>query len=447
LTITNRPSYATGDIITAEATPPGRGGISVIRISGAGARKLAAGWFDRDLPEPGRHRYGRLIRRTGDREEVIDEVVLACYGAPHSYTGEELIEISVHGSPVVVAEALDALYQSGARPAAPGEFTLRAFINGRMDLTQAEGVADLIAARSRQAADQARRQLQGGLGRAADEASGLVALLLTGCELELDFVEDDVTLTPHGEKEALVARTLTALDGMLAGYQTSRRLREGVRVAITGAPNVGKSSLFNALLGEPRAIVHRLPGTTRDAISAGTVIGGIAFELFDTAGLHETGDEVEDEGIRRALQVAETADLKLVVSAPDAPESAAATTTGEVIKIWNKCDLGGSAPEGSLAVSALTGEGVDKLKSALCRTATGGAAPGEGTVSRERHYNCVIRARGAMQRAGEALRAGQPAEVVAEELREALAALDELTGKRRLEALLEEIFSSFCIGK
>ncbi len=441
--------YCLSDTIAAEATPRGRGGISVLRVSGTQARKVVSALFDRALPEPGQHRFGRLIR-DGNGVDVLDEVVVTCFGAPHSYTGEEAVEISTHGSPVVVAEALDALYAAGTRPAGPGEFTLRAFLNERIDLTQAEAVADLVAAGSREAVGQALRQLRGGVGRAAERISNHIAGLLTQCELELDFVEDDVELASPVQKTAMLESALDGVEGMLNGYRLSRRLREGVKVAITGPPNVGKSSLFNALVGEERAIVHPVPGTTRDILRAPCVIGGITFELFDTAGLTVSGDDVESEGIRRAVEAARQAELSIFVTSVDTPppEKWNGLKDNRNIRALNKIDLGSPAVTSDvIPISVRTGEGLDRLKSSVYDAAASSEIPGEATISRERHYLAVSRAREALLRAHEGVSNEFPAEMIAEELREALGAMDELTGKRRLEGLLDEIFADFCIGK
>lgn len=439
--------YRQGDTIAAEATPHGRGGIAVIRVSGGSAREIVAKLFDAPLPEVGRHRFGRLILPEQDGR-VVDEVVVALFAAPHSYSGEDVVEISTHGSPMVVSEALEALYAAGARPAEPGEFTLRAFLNGRLDLTQAEAVGDLIAASSRQAARQAVRQLEGGIGAAAREVSDLVERLLIGTELELDFVEEDVELMVVGEKIRIADEAVAAVKRMLLGYQASRRMREGVRVVISGAPNVGKSSLFNALLGESRAIVSRQAGTTRDVVSARTVIGGIEFELFDTAGIRKGEGEIEDEGIRRAVEASRRADLIVGVDSPETPGDAGEQVVGDIaIRVRNKADLGGEAVSDRLMVSSLTGEGVEELRSVLLQVVTGGEAAGAGTISRERHYVAVTRALEALRRGRAGLAVVAMSEMIAEEWREALAALDELTGRRRLEGLLDAIFAEFCIGK
>ncbi len=443
-------SYNTSHTIAAEATPSGRGGVSVIRISGAEAGGIVGRLFDRELPGKGEHRFGRLLRRTAEAENLIDEVVISCFKAPNSYTGEDVYEISTHGSPVVTADTLSALYEQGARPAAPGEFTLRAFLNGRIDLTQAEAVADLVNASSRDAADQALKQLGGGIGRAAEKIGEKVMKLLTQCELELDFVEDDVELISRDAKIGLLNEALSETRAMLEGYHRSRRLREGVNVAITGPPNVGKSSLFNSMVGEERAIVHREPGTTRDTLQAECVIKGIGFQLFDTAGIRATASEVEDEGVRRAYEIAERAELVIAVNSVDVePEvTVAEKINGVVIKVLNKIDMApGEATDGFLPVSAKRGDGLDDLKDALYGAIVKDDRITASTVSRERHFNAVSKAEERLRSARRCIEEDFPAEMTAEELREAAAAMDELTGKRSLDEMLEGIFSNFCIGK
>ena len=381
---------------------------------------------------------------------MIDEVVVTCFCAPNSYTGEDVVEISCHGNQVVVAQVLSELYSAGARPADAGEYTLRAFINGRIDLTQAEAVADLVSAESRQAAAQAVKQLRGGIRKAADKVGNLIAELLKQCELELDFVEEDIELISHDDKIRITADIWRECERMLSGYEKSRLFREGVRVAIVGPPNVGKSSLFNALVGENKAIIHTTPGTTRDVISARSLIGGIMFEFFDTAGLREAGSEVEDEGIRRAVAAAQNAEIVISVTSVDIPDDMDKQVPhGEhTIDVLNKIDLAiYEQTPGVLAISALHGDGIELLKERLFESVTRDTEMTEATVSRERHYRAVCDARDAIQRTSENLRDHYPPEMIAEDLREALTAIDTLTGKHRLENLLNEIFSEFCIGK
>jgi len=381
----------------------------------------------------------------GSDGATLDEAVASVFVAPHSFTGEDVVELSVHGSPVVVAELLDELYQLGARPAEPGEFTLRAFLNGKLDLTQAEAIGDLISASSLRAAKLAVKQLDGGISSSAGRIAELLERLMVYSEVELDFSEEDVELIPASEKITLIDEAIGLAEAMLNGYQTARRLREGVKVAITGAPNVGKSSLFNVLVGERRAIVHSEAGTTRDVVSAKTVIGGIEFEFFDTAGIREGAGEVEDEGIRRALETAKRADIIIEVDSPEHPSLM--IVSDNVIPIRNKCDIDASQSSTRLTISALRGIGVDALRTALLTQVTHDVMVGETTVSRERHFSLVVQALNAMRRGRIALSDGTTGEMVAEEWREALQSFDELTGKKRLDELLNTIFGQFCIGK
>ncbi|NQT34669.1 tRNA uridine-5-carboxymethylaminomethyl(34) synthesis GTPase MnmE [bacterium] len=441
-------TYNSDDTIAAETTPPGRGGISVIRVSGADACRIVGEVFDRELPEPNCHCYGRLMRIDRNRDEQIDDVVVSYFKAPHSYTGDDVLEISTHGSPIVVAEALDALYSCGARPAKPGEFTLRAFLNERIDLTQAEAVADLINASSREAAQLALKQIKGGIGKAVSTISGHIMQLLTQCELELDFVEDDVELMSRKEKVRIVEEALEDIDGLLSGYQRSRRLRQGVTAVITGPPNVGKSCLFNMLIEVSRAIVHPEPGTTRDVLHGSCIINGVRFDIFDTAGIRTTGSEVEDEGVRRAIETADKAEINIHVSSVDIDYYPNSSSEKRTIHVLNKIDLGThNLPENYLPISALRGDGIEDLKNRMYGACIDNNSGGESSISRERHYIAVSRAREALNKAKEGIKDCHPAEIIAEELRETVSAMDELTGKNSLESLLDNIFSEFCIGK
>ena len=442
--------YSSSDTIAAEATPHGRGGMSVIRISGPDADRIVSELFDRAIPEPGEHKYGGLVRKFAGQEELIDEVVVNRFKSPKSYTGEDVYEISIHGSPIIVAETLDALYKSGARPARPGEFTLRAFLNDRIDLTQAEAVADLVDASSREAADQALKQLRGGIGYAAERIRSRILELLIQCELELDFVEEDVELISVDKKLNIIDEALHEIEHMLSGYHKSRQLREGVKVALIGPPNVGKSSIFNSIICESRAIVHAKPGTTRDILQADCHIGGIKFVLFDTAGLRPTSDDVEDEGVRRAIDAAENAELTINIASVDCdqkPEIASGDASRNLY-VMNKVDLDDSdIPEEYLPVSALKGDGIEQLKTRLYETVTGACSPCEATISRERHYRAALNAKESLMQTREGIHHRRPAEMIAEELRDAATAIDELTGRDTLETILDNIFIDFCIGK
>ncbi len=446
--VRNSAKYDLSHTIAAEATPPGRGGVSVIRVSGSRARSAVGGLFDRPLPEAGRFRFGNIVAPEGGGR-VMDQAVVSYFRAPHSYTGEDVVEITLHGSPVVTAEVLELLFEAGVRPASPGEFTYRAFINDRIDLVQAEAVADLVASKSLRAAEQAVRQLEGGLGRQVDEIGLAIRRALTSCELELDFVEEDLEPADGQRKLDLIERALDGTARMLDGYRAARHIREGVKVAVVGPVNVGKSSLFNRLTGEEHAIVHPKPGTTRDVLHESTVIRGVAFEFFDTAGMRRAADEVEDEGVRRAMRAAEEADILLDVRAVDEGPVAAVEcgANGNRVCVLNKMDLAPEIdPGGRIPVSAKTGLNLDALKSVLFDRAVGDECP-EGSINRERHFRCMKRVQRSLELAKEAAESGHPAEIVAEELHHALDALDELTGRRHRSDLLSDIFRDFCIGK
>ena len=442
-------TYNTGDTITSEATPSGRGGISVIRISGIEAVNIVTRILDRELPDPGHHLFGKLFN-SKNIKEYIDDVVVNYFKQPHSYTGEDVIEISTHGSPLIVTEVLDQLYANGARPALPGEFTFRAFINGKIDLNQAEAVADLIQASSIEGLSIARRQLRGEIGAAADRISDAIFQLLKNCEIELDFSEEDVVVMDKAQKMNGMVNTIDDIDRLLSGYEKSRRIREGVRVTITGKPNVGKSSLFNALLDEERAIVHEKPGTTRDVIIGTMHFKGVAFELYDTAGIREAGDEIEDEGIKRALKAADQADYVLAVQDNT-------TLTDDVsylinntlaLNILNKIDIyNGNYPQGFILVSATRRDGIGNLKEKLYEKAVGSDIETTSIISRERQYNALFKTRQSIEGALNATKDNQTGEIIAEELREALEAIEELAGKKKSSDIIHSIFSEFCVGK
>ncbi len=453
------------DTIVALATPPGGGALAVVRVSGPGAI-AAVGCVFR-----GHRRLEDVAGFEGahgwieGREGPVDEVVAWVYRAPRSYTGENMVEISCHGGTVSAGRVMETLWAGGARPAEPGEFTRRAFVNGRIDLAQAEAVADLIAARGRRAHDQALANLRGGLSRRVRELAADVRGALARIEAHLDF-GDDVPEAPDAKELAHdLDRAQRELSRLADGYARSRGVREGLVVAITGRPNVGKSSLLNALAGFDRAIVHEAPGTTRDVVDAMVEWAGVPVRLVDTAGHRGGAGEVEQAGMARSRMEASRADLVLwVVEAtePPGPEDLAAVAGldgARVHLILNKTDLGPIHPAWSEAsaarvrhgTSALTGEGVGELARALEAELRGDVvtAPEEepAWVANERHAHELNRAAQALERARRILERGEPVELAAADLHRSLESLASITGERAGEDLLNEIFRRFCIGK
>jgi len=398
-----------------------------------------------------------LDRKLPVQRRFIDDAVVSCYRKPASYTGENVVEIATHGSPIIVADVLESLYAVGVRPASPGEFTYRAFINGRIDLTQAEAVADLIAARSRSAVDAARRQMEGSLREELEGISDKLAALIASLELELDFTEEDVELLTADEKLNEMNRIERSLRSLLEGFETGRRSRRGVVVAIAGKPNVGKSSLFNALAGEDKAIVHDKPGTTRDVIEACCMINGVEFRLFDTAGMREAPGDIEEEGVRRAKKTAASADIIIDVHSFDTeggePDDIETEEFQKSINVLNKVDLihrdriAEIADEHDCLTSATRNKGIEHLRELLFENCIAAEGNGQAMINRERHFRAIQQACNAIERGGEAFRNKQPSDIVVEELREGLASVDTVTGRNRLAGILDDIFSGFCIGK
>jgi tRNA modification GTPase len=422
------------DTIFAVASGAGQAAIAVMRVSGPASREVLAALCGR-VPPPRR----ASLRRLRDREGAeLDQAVVVWLPGPGSYTGEDSAEFYLHGGRAVLTDVADALAALGARPAEPGEFTRRGFLNGRMDLTEAEAVHDLVAAETEAQRRQALRQLDGALGALYRGWAERIRLVLAQQEALIDFPDED--LPP--EVEAEVAAELEALRRQVAAHlddgRRGERLREGLVFAVTGRPNVGKSSLVNALAERDVAIVSATPGTTRDALETRVVLGGVPVTLVDTAGLRDAVDEIEAEGVRRARARAEAADL--VVSVSEAGDSGAA---GDVL-VANKVDLGGSVPAGAIGVSALTGEGLDVLRSRLAeaaRSLTAGSGPPPLTQARHRV---------ALQTAAERLAAARTAdlpELRAEDLRLALRAIGRITGSVGVEDILDTLFARFCIGK
>ncbi|KAF1703058.1 tRNA uridine-5-carboxymethylaminomethyl(34) synthesis GTPase MnmE [Pseudoxanthomonas suwonensis] len=441
------------DTIAAIATAPGAGGVGIVRLSGPKALAIATALCGR---EPAPRRAMRAFFREADGAVIDDGIVLA-FSGPHSFTGEDVTELQAHGSPVVLQRLVERCRELGARQARPGEFSERAFLNGKLDLVQAEALADLIAASDLRAARAARRSLEGVFSRQAEDiAEGLLRLRIH-VEAAIDFVDEPIETLGLPQVAAQLDRQCAALQDLLARAGRGRRLRDGLHAVLLGPPNAGKSSLLNALAGDARAIVADVAGTTRDVLREVVRIDGLELVLADTAGLREGGDEIEREGMRRARAELERADLALLVLDARAPEADRAALEeaahGVPLKLWihNKADLLPQPPppgDGVLQVSALTGQGLERLHAALRAMAASGAPDAaEGEFSaRARHLDALRQTLDAATAAAAELQAGR-LELAAEQLRMAHDAIGNLTGRLTADQLLGHIFSSFCIGK
>ena len=502
--------FSADDTIVALATPPGRGGLAVVRLSGPSAVSIAEQLMD-GAPrlEPRRATLVRVVRRGGEASggqaggggegapaaaaalDVVDEALVTRFEGPASYTGEDVVEFSVHGSPVVVAGVIGAAVAAGARLARGGEFTLRAFLNGRLDLTRAEAVRDLVEATTPAQAKMALDQLQGTLAERIGEIEGLLFDLTAKLEASGDFPDEGYRFISPEETRAVIREARGRMDALLAESRRGRLLREGITVAIAGRPNVGKSTLFNRLAGVERAIVTAVPGTTRDLITEAVMLSGVRMTLVDTAGVRSTTDPVEREGVLRAEKAIAAADLVVVVLDASAPLTEAdrdlleATASRARVVVANKSDLarawelgqrietrsaaeagdapiapsasaGPSAPvtptasDGELEVSAKHGTGIDELIRAIARA---GGVSGGGElphVSNARQIRLLGLSTEALLKLEDTLSSGGadvPEELVLADVREASEHLQEVTGKRTTDDLLDTIFSAFCIGK
>lgn len=449
------------DTIVAIATPPGRGGIGVVRLAGPESKTIALQMLhlagERAL-EPNRAVFGELKEiRSGER---IDEVVTTWFAAPHSYTTDDVVEISCHGSPVVLRQVVEMAIAQGARLAEPGEFTQRAFLNGRLDLTQAEAVRDLIDSQTLYQAKVAARQLKGSLSRVILPIKEKLIALIAKLEAGIDFAEDDVAVLPAEQILPAIEEVSARLRELDASSAFGMVIHQGITLAIVGRPNVGKSSLFNQLVERERAIVTAHPGTTRDLVTESVALGGIPVNLVDTAGIRDAVDEAENIGIRKSMEAFADADLVLVVLDASGEltevdrELLADVSTREAVAVCNKSDLAKHGEHASIAglptiwTSAVTGEGMPELRSEILRIVRGSATEDGGAMlTNIRQQSQVKAALLGLAAAVSSVRSRIPHEMVLLDLYSALGALDELTGATTADDILNLIFSTFCIGK
>jgi tRNA modification GTPase len=456
------------DTITAIATPIGEGGIHIIRISGPDAVPIASALFQpqggtkvADL-EPMRVHYGMLVNPASGQS--VDEVLLIRFRAPHSYTGEDVIEIHGHGGAYVSSKILQLVLDQGARPAEPGEFTLRAFTNGRLDLSQAEAVADVIHAASDKALASALAQLKGQLSDKLNALYDALLQVLGQLEAAIDFPEEGLEFVQKQLLEQRVQSTNTEIKKLVDSYRQGKIYREGLRVALVGKPNVGKSSLLNALLQEDRAIVTPHPGTTRDTLEERVRINDIHITIVDTAGLRHEAGEIEEHGIERTRHALAQADLALVIfDGSHALDTNDAMLIKEVadkkkLVLLNKSDLPTVidtnallkqlGEKTALGISATKGKGLDALKDALYQSALGGRTAGEAVViTRERHRQALALAQESLTRVSQSLQEDRSEDLIAVDLNIALEHLGGILGKTFVDDLLDQIFNDFCIGK
>ena len=458
------------DTIAAVATPPGEGGLAVIRVSGPGALTMTARVFRGAAPIAGAPGYSLHFGTLADPSgAAVDDVVVGVFRAPHSYTGEDTVEVSCHGGRRVAEAVLEVFLTAGARPAGPGEFTKRAFLNGKMDLAQAEAVADLIAAGGSRAHRVSLDQLH---GRLSAGVSGLRKKCLDVCallELDLDFAGEGINVVSPAEIDMRVTEIDAELNCLEDSFARGRLIQDGVIVVLAGLPNAGKSSLFNALLKQERAIVTHLPGTTRDSLEEVILIDGVAFRLIDTAGLRVPDNVAEEKGIARSISAVLAADVILyVVDATvrhdwsEVPEPVRRRGRGQqLVLAKNKADLLEKVhdrpstlssflePSAEVFVSATTGVGLDALRRSLVKSVgfDPGAEAGSIHLTNKRHLDAVKKARASLSRALQSRSEGVTNEFIASDLRDGAQALAEITGEVTSEDVLNDIFSRFCVGK
>jgi len=446
------------DTICALATPPG-GAIAVVRVSGPDAVAITGSIFSKPLDKAEGYslHFGQIKDMDG---KELDEVLVSVFRAPHSYTGEDSTEISCHGSSYIIQNLLESLIWNGARQAEPGEYTMRAFMNGKLDLSQAEAVADLISSSTQATHQMAMSQMRGQFSQELKDLQGQLLHLTSLLELELDFNDQDVEFANRQELSDLMDKVEEHISQLADSFQTGNAIKNGIPVAIIGAPNVGKSTLLNALVGEERAIVSNIQGTTRDLIEDTTQIGGITFRFIDTAGIRKTQSKLERMGIERSIQAAEKAQIILLLTENNVPFPDIDFREDQVVlQVINKCDMSLPSssylyyrqPEGRLFhISAASGDGMELLRQALVREA---ALPTNldathSVVTTPRHYNALTQALEALRRAKQSFADQTPTDLVAEDLRGCLHHIGEITGSEiTSEDVLHTIFSSFCVGK
>lgn len=446
------------DTIVALATAPGIGAISIIRVSGEDAIITVDKIFNGKIPlvEALTHtiHYGKILSSSN---EIIDDVLVSVFKAPHSYTGENSIEISSHGSSLIVKKIIERLLEVGARLAEPGEFTKRAFLNGRIDLAQAEAVVDIINSRTEASLRGARNQLDGILSQKVNFLRNSLINTSSLIELELDFAEEDIEFVSLNQVLIQIDEIKREIENLISTYNFGKIIKDGINVALVGKPNVGKSSLLNYLLKEKRAIVSEIPGTTRDIIREEVNIDGILFTLYDTAGIRETEDVIEKEGVSRSVDTIKNSDLVIFLNDVNSGFSEKLyynlltyTQKEKIIIVVNKIDLNPKATfKADVKISAKTGEGIDELFKVLKEKLIGTEAYSEksAVVSSLRHYNALKKSKEFLENAKESIKNKLSGEFIAVDLRNAESALGEIIGTVTTDDILNNIFSKFCIGK
>lgn len=447
--------YNPTDTICSICTPAGQGAIAVIRLSGKDAFPIASKvWKGKDLGAVPSH--GATLGEIIDADNrVVDHALATVFRNPRSFTGEDTVEFSVHGSRWIQREVIRALINAGARQALPGEFTQRAFRNGKLDLSQAEAVADLISSRSRAAQRLAMSQMKGGVSSRISQLRAELLKLATLLELELDFSEEDVEFAPRTQLKDIAIEIRSHINRLLKSFSTGNAIKDGIPVAIVGAPNAGKSSLLNILIGDERAIVSDIPGTTRDTIEETIEIDDYLFRFIDTAGIRHTTDTIETIGIERSMAAIKKAHITICVfdatTRPDANIAKAIDAANNLITVVNKCDLvkdlPTDIPAGAIPISAKTGTGISELIDKLRHTISAEDNAEDFLITNQRHASALAEALASINNILTALTHNYPADLIAQEVRQTIHHLSTITGDIPTTEILETVFKNFCIGK